>query len=213
MSHPEYPTFSKKCQRRQRNSRGTYNFEKTNEYHLAERWFEERREVKKEERPPSPMVQSPPPKKKIIGPPPGLPIPSTIYYPKVQKSTCVMCNTSQTNYIISSCCSSFLCFNCNIIQSDVYNRCCKCNAIIDMKKYREYEDLDLKIPSYDEFDYVSPEEAYNLSLYNSKNKIPVLNVLAEEFIPTRYSNQQKTIMENQLCMNYIMLYNFLSSYS
>jgi hypothetical protein len=46
MSRSDYPLFSKRIQKSQKNWRGGYNFEKSKEYELAEKWFEERRGIK-----------------------------------------------------------------------------------------------------------------------------------------------------------------------
>ncbi len=58
------------------------------------------------------------------------------------------------------CCAATFCFNCAIGQADIINRCFQCNSVINLSKYEEYDGLDLKIPSYDEFDYINPEEIY-----------------------------------------------------
>jgi hypothetical protein len=50
MPPPSYPVFSKRIQREQkeelRNKRGAYNFQKTKTYHVAEEWFQARKEAK-----------------------------------------------------------------------------------------------------------------------------------------------------------------------
>ncbi len=222
MSQPDYPLFSKRLQRGQRSMRGAYNFEKTKEYQLAEKWFEERRESKKDTRPPSPMVQSPPPIKvtsSIRGPPPGLPKPITRNY----STHCLKCNSLQSNPIIVACCGSCFCLSCTVLQAEVYNRCFKCNSIIDINKYKEYEDLDLKIPSYDEFDYISPDDStilthIPLNTAQQHNCIPEStkksswNIFAEEFRPRNFSDEsQSIIMDSQLYTNYILFYNLILS--
>lgn len=108
MSRPDYPLFSKRLQREQRggrDKRGAYNFEKSREFELAEKWFEERKEAQKKVIP----VLPPPPKTK--GPPPGLskplPSPQPVKIYTLPKEDC---------------------------------------------------DLDIIIPSYDNFNYVDPDE-------------------------------------------------------
>jgi hypothetical protein len=208
MSQPDYPLFSKKCQR---NSRGTYNFERTKEFHLAEKWFEERKEAKKDSRPPSPMVQSPPPIKvtpQIKGPPPGLPKPIS-----KNIASCFKCNKIQTNPLMVACCVSCFCLSCTFFQAELYNRCYKCKAVIDMNRYKEYDDLDLVIPSYEDFDYVSPDDPVsltNIPLNIEKNTSRKLNIFAEEFKPrVNQEELQKNIIENQLMMNYMYFYNMM----
>jgi hypothetical protein len=110
MSRPDYPAFSKRIhreQREERNKRGGYNFEKTKEYTLAEKWFEERKALKKEPIPvPTPKVAL---SKKA---PPGL-----VQQEPVQKQVPVL------------------------------------------KRQRSDScDLELKIPSYADFNYIDPDE-------------------------------------------------------
>jgi hypothetical protein len=215
MSRSDYPLFSKRIQKSQKNWRGGYNFEKSKEYELAEKWFEERKETKKDSRPPSPMIQSPPPTKTIKGPPPGLskPIP-------VRDISCFKCKNTQINLIMMGCCASCFCTSCMILQSEIYNRCFKCKKVIDMTKYKEYEDLDLNIPSYDEFDYNSPDDPVTLTFIPlNKNTTPKishkLSISAQEFIPNdvlRSDELRMNINENfELYMNYINLYNLIAS--
>jgi hypothetical protein len=220
MSQPDYPVFNKKWQKAQKGRRGEYNFERTKEYQLAEKWFEERKETKKDSRPPSPMVQSPPPTKSVRGPPPGLLKPTAIQSIKTETPRCLKCTTPQINPIIVTCCGSSFCLSCAVLQADVYNRCYKCKAVIDMSKYKEYDDLDLKIPSYDEFDYVSPDDSVSLTFIPLNNNTAQksshrLNISAEEFVPigaTSSDELQMDIMGNlELYMNYIYFYNILSS--
>ncbi len=220
MSQPDYPIFNRKWQKDQKNRRGGYNFERTKEYHLAEKWFEERKEAKKDSRPPSPMVQSPPPTKPVKGPPPGLSKPTAVQSVKTTTPHCLKCIKPQINPIIVTCCGSSFCLSCAVQQADVYNRCYKCKAVIDMSKYKEYEELDLKIPSYDEFDYVSPDDPVSLThIPLNDNTMPKLshklNISAEEFVPNGAlpsEELQMNIMGNfELYMNYIYFYNLLSS--
>ena len=130
MSQPDYPLFWKRLQRdqylqsNQRHTRekcGAYNFEKTKNCDLAEKWFRERKEVQREPIPtPTPIPTPPIPistpiiASKPKGPPPGL-----------------------------------------------------------IRPRHDSCDLDLKIPSYDEFHYVDPDEIVTsplltrrLSIYN-----------------------------------------------
>jgi hypothetical protein len=220
MSQPDYPIFNKKWQKEQKSRRGGYNFERTKEYHLAEKWFEERKETKKDSRPPSPMIQSPPPTKPVKGPPPGLSKPTIIQSIKPQTPYCLKCTNPQVNPIIVSCCGSSFCLSCAVLQADVYNRCYKCKTVIDISKYEEYDDLDLKIPSYDEFDYVSPDDPVSLTYIPLNNNITQksshkLNIFAEEFVPIGAMSSeglQMNLMGNlELYTNYIYIYNLLAS--
>jgi hypothetical protein len=112
MSRPDYPLFSKRIHREQRNKRGGYNFERSREFELAEKWFEERKGSQRTLIP----VPEPPPKPaslptKAKGPPPGLSKPVIEVAPAVTYTP-----------------------------------------------PREDCDLELIIPSYDEFNYVDPDE-------------------------------------------------------
>jgi hypothetical protein len=112
MSQPDYPLFSKRHYRAQREKRGAYNFEKTKEYNLAEQWFKDRKEAQRElipvPKPPSPTPpqKSSPEPTKPKGPPPGL-APKPVEPVKVKQEDC---------------------------------------------------ELDLQIPSYDDFNYTDPDE-------------------------------------------------------
>lgn len=149
MSQPNYPLFSKKCQREQRNARGAYNFEKTKEYKLAEKWFEERKNNQNKSRSLSPSVQSPPPTKKHSNPP-GL-IKTT------QTKSCKVCTKIPDFPLITNCCNILICNACFSIRSDLYNRCTSCNSIINEELYDLYDGLDLLIPSYEDFHYLENE--------------------------------------------------------
>jgi hypothetical protein len=161
MSQPDYPIFNKKWQKDQKNRRGGYNFEKTKEFELAEKWFEERKVARQEyNRPPSPTVQSPPPislPQAKKGPPPGL---NKLVVPT---KVCKKCNSTQIIPVTFGCCNNTFCLNCTTFEAELYNRCFSCKSIIDMSKYDEYDGLDLKIPSYDEFDYKDNEEIVPLT--------------------------------------------------
>ena len=117
MSRPDYPTFSKRLyreQHEQRYKRGAYNFEKTKEYTLEEKWFEERKAVKKEPIPVPSPVKLPSPKATVVKKvPPGL--------------------VQQTQPLQQQ------------VKTPQRRRLDSC-------------ELDLKIPSYDDFDYVDPDE-------------------------------------------------------
>lgn len=145
MSTPDYPTFSKRIQRSQRNYRGAYNFDRSAELKLAEKWFQERREQRASMLQPQTTM----PSSRL---PPGLPIPTSV--PK----KCKKCSVPQNNPVLMSCCQANFCFKCALHQADLFNRCFNCNKIINFSKYEEYDGLDLKIPSYDDFDYKDPDE-------------------------------------------------------
>jgi hypothetical protein len=158
MSQPDYPIFSKKHQRAQRSWRGGYNFERSREYELAERWFEERREAK-QEKPPSPMVQSPPPSRPqqniTKAPPPGISKPTNIKF-------CNKCKVPTSISVTVGCCSSHYCIKCITFETELYNKCYKCKSVLDASKYEEYDGCDLSIPSYDDFEYVEPKPVSQL---------------------------------------------------
>ncbi len=103
MSRSDYPLFSKRIQKSQKNWRGGYNFEKTKEYELAEKWFEERRGVKQSITPKleNTRVSKSEPKKL----PPGLEV---------------------------------------VIKKTIIDDC----------------ELDVIIPSYDDFNYISPDDKF-----------------------------------------------------
>lgn len=167
MSQPDYPLFSKKIQSRQwdnydkRNRRGGYNFEKTREFELAERWFEERRGVQKIEEPNvlEPKVLEPKPIKvppglypaitKINGTPPGLEK-SVIEPPKF----CKKCTRVPTSTFPIICCNSIVCFECFSDYADLFNRCIICKTIVEPDRYDEFDGLVLRIPSYEDFEYL-----------------------------------------------------------
>lgn len=113
MSQPDYPLFSKRHYRAQREKRGAYNFEKTKEYNLAEQWFKDRKEAQRElipvPKPPTPPQKFSPEPTKPKGPPPGLEklVPKPVEPVKIKHEDC---------------------------------------------------ELDLQIPSYDDFDYIDPDE-------------------------------------------------------
>ena len=174
MSQPDYPIFSKKHQRAQRSWRGGYNFERSKEYELAEKWFEERREAK-QERPPSPMVQSPPPTKPQQNitklPPPGLTKPTNVKF-------CVKCTVPTSTPVSMGCCGSIYCIKCITFEAELYNRCHKCKSILDMSKYEEYEGCDLHIPSYDDFNYSESPPNTQLT-YIPLNNNPVEKIVED----------------------------------
>ena len=122
MSRPDYPIFSKKHQKSNRSWRGGYNFEKSKEYELAEKWFEERRGINQSITPAlvndvkKVIVTKPQPKKL----PPGLEV---------------------------------------LIKKNI-NDC----------------DLDLIIPSYDDFNYTNPEDDTLLSFPVESNMIDIFEI-------------------------------------
>jgi hypothetical protein len=146
MSQPDYPVFSKKHQRANRNFRGAYNFEQTKDYKLAEKWFQERRDTIKNQSTPSSTISSTQPTHR---PPPG--------FQEKQVKLCKKCFIPQKNPFIARCCNNSFCGNCLTNQMEIYNRCFTCNTVINLDKFEEYEGLDLKIPSYEEFDYIDPD--------------------------------------------------------
>jgi hypothetical protein len=143
MSRPDYPIFSKRFhreQREERNKRGGYNFEKTKEYSLAEKWFEERKALNKEPIPvPTPKAVL---SKKA---PPGLvqqkPVQTPVEKPVIKRQRSDSC------------------------------------------------DLDLKIPSYDDFNYVDPDEIdtpplqINFDLSGMFGEVQYSTPLIEESFP------------------------------
>ena len=152
MSQPDYPIFSKRIQRNQRNHRGTYNFDKTNEYTNAEKWFQERLEHKKVVKTPSTPVRLPP----------GIPIPT------LTSKKCVKCLEPSSSPVMMACCSSSFCFRCSIEQANITNRCTHCNKVINQSKYEEYDGLDLKVPSYDDFHYIDPDDIYTVPIVENQ---------------------------------------------
>jgi hypothetical protein len=183
MSQPEYPLFSKKHQRLQRNWRGGYNFEKSREFELAERWFEERRETRPQTnhpKPKTPTIKSKtPPIKSIIQPLSPiiqpLPPPSIALVPpqnhfnwlksssppglnKSQPKFCKKCSKILSNPIMIDCCKSCFCLSCLVLHIDLFNRCLSCKAIVDKDLYELYDGCDISIPSYQDFDYQEPIE-------------------------------------------------------
>jgi len=149
MSQPDYPIFSKRLQNNQKNWRGCYNFEKTNDSELVKKWFEERSNYKIENKQivnnntVTNIVAN-----NILKPllPPGLSKKFVINY-------CKICSKISNNSFLSTCCKSFLCDGC-LIGNDLYNRCVLCKAIVDESLYKQYDCLDLIIPSYEDFYYI-----------------------------------------------------------
>lgn len=195
MSSPDYPIFSKRVQRSQRNYRGAYNFDKTSEHHTAEKWFQERLQHKKVS-----TIHSTP-----VRLPPGLPIPTLI------SKKCVKCLVSQTSPIMTVCCSSPFCLKCSIEQATITNRCAHCNKVINNSKYDEYDGLDLKIPSYDDFLYIDPDEILTNSILENQNSHSLL--LAGEENPNTVSQMNDynfaTSVDFQIGLQYSL---FMSMY-
>jgi hypothetical protein len=177
MSQPDYPLFSKRYQRPSgnqkytREKRGAYNFEKTKEYSLAEKWFQERKETQRELIPvPVPPAKPTPASVKPVtkGPPPGL---------------------TQQRPRHDSC------------------------------------DLDLKIPSYDDFDYVDPDEVVispppqpvhintNINLFEEHYSTPLL---VEGDLPDDDDNYEGQLAEFEAqqaeLYNQAMYNQFISAY-
>jgi hypothetical protein len=174
MSQPNYLVFSKKNKSQQwdkydkRNRRGAYNFEKTKEYEIAERWFEERRGAQKatvdqpkiiEESKPiklppglipsSIIINRPLGLNKVIMPPPGLEK-IAVELPKF----CKKCTRIPTNALSTNCCMSFVCSSCFSSYSELFNRCVFCKVVLDQDRYDEFDGLDLYIPPYEDFEYL-----------------------------------------------------------
>jgi hypothetical protein len=149
MSQPDYPVFNKKWQKAQKGWRGGYNFEKSKEYQLAERWFEERKETRKEYNHPTPTntVVTP-----VIRMPPGL-VKTTI-----KPKYCKVCNKIPSSLFTSECCNSFFCSDCFNTRAELFNRCPCCKKAVKEELIEQFEGLDLSIPSYDEFYYFEPIE-------------------------------------------------------
>ncbi len=165
MSQPDYPAFSKKIQSRQwdkydkRNRRGAYNFEKTKEFELAEKWFEERREAQKVK---EELKVNEPKSVNSINVPPGL-YPSIVKInnmpPGLEKKAerpkfCKKCTRIPTSTFPISCCNSILCSTCYLEYSSLYNRCVICKTVVEPARYDEFDGLDLCIPSYEDFEYI-----------------------------------------------------------
>lgn len=147
MSQPDYPLFSKRIQKSQRNWRGGYNFEKTREYKLAEKWFEERRETIKEPIQPVP--------KSIVEVPR---VPPGLVKTAVKPKYCKVCSKIPNSLYTSECCTSFFCDGCFSSLAELYNRCPCCKKTVNAELVQQFEGLDLKIPSYDEFEYIESIE-------------------------------------------------------
>lgn len=125
----EYPAFSKHFKR----SKGRYNLTTQNIPSTAEKWFEERQKSIKPEN-----------KINIIAP--GL-IKNII-------NPCKKCNTNIQVPVITSCCKNTFCMKCYHFESELYNRCFGCKKVINHTKYNDYDNINLKIPTYDNFDYI-----------------------------------------------------------
>ena len=160
MSQPDYPVFNKKWQKEQKSRRGGYNFEKSREYQLAEKWFEERRENKHIEKPEQTIEKEKPvieiKKEKRL--PPGL-------------------------------------------------------EGIATKKKQEPCDLDIVIPSYDDFMYFDPTLIYTINDFNDINLCD--NLFKDELPPLEIIDDSQ-ITYNIPTVNYTdnEIYNhIISSYS
>jgi hypothetical protein len=194
MSQPEYQGFSKKHPKTMRSWKGAYNFEKTKEYKLAEKWFEERRE--RQEKKIEPTLTDPPSKAKK-GPPPGLtkPLPAKL---------CRKCNSVMTIPLNNGCCNNTFCLLCTTFESELYNRCYSCKSVIDITKYDEYDSLNLTIPSYNDFIY--SEEIKSLQYDDSDN-----NNQIRDLTLTNYQHYVEYIMLLAKSSQYISQYNLLFS--
>lgn len=185
MSTPDYPTFSKRIQRSKRNWRGAYNFDKSTKCQVAEKWFQERREQRA-------LAASLPEPVRL---PPGLPIPTCT------SKKCTKCLVPLNSPITMRCCNTILCFKCAINQADLINRCFHCNKVIDQSRYEEYDGLNLVIPSYDEFNYVNPDE------------ICCSNIVVDQAHQTSLENNSEYIIDMinfQLNFQYML---FMAMYS
>jgi hypothetical protein len=118
-------SHNKKYRKKMNNMHNMHNTLNTEQ--LAEKWFNERR--KKTSPPPSPIIQG-------IRP----------YTVKL----CEMCNNCNTSKG-TNCCNKSICLDCDIFQSETFNRCSFCKTVINMDKYDTYDGLILTIPSYEEF--------------------------------------------------------------
>ena len=208
MSQSEYPLFSKKHPKNMRSWKGVYNFEKTKEYKLAEKWFEQRKEYKLaekwlEERKETKIesILTDPPSKAKKGPPPGLtkPLPANL---------CKKCNSVITIPLNNGCCNNTFCVMCTIFEAELYNRCYSCKSVIDITKYDDYDGLNLTIPSYNDFIYEDSEKRLNLFQYiplknTSSLTVPDINIDNN----TEINNQIRyLILANyQHYMEYVML--------
>lgn len=197
MAQPTYPLFSKRLHREQRGKRGGYNFEKTREYHLAEKWFEERksRDI------PSEIVTTPIQKRLL---PPGL--------EKLSK-ICITCKKIPQIPITVNCCNTVSCVSCFTHYTELYNRCTKCKSVIDMEKYDLYDGFDLNIPSYDDFEYSDPGDNLLPVTHIPLNTVQkTLSVDAEEFIPQNFRSDDNILLCNQTPTDMLDLNNILLNY-
>jgi len=137
MSQPTYPLFSKRVQPDKHKKREKYNFQKSNEYDLAEKWFEERKSTTKT---------------------------YDIVTPSIRSSTQ---HASQSEPIKTK----------------------RVPPGLEISK-RQYEDceLDIIIPSYDNFNYINPDDLiytafqkYNIiTVFKKENSTPLL-VIEDEY--------------------------------
>lgn len=145
MSQPEYPPFSKKYQY---NKRGTYNFGRSKDFTLAEKWFKERLESSNEQKQEIYKTPSDTLKKQSINMPPGL---------SKSMTNIAFCKKCKNKILINNslvyCCKSLFCFECFSLHNDTFNRCIGCKKIVNIAYYDLYDGLDLKIPSYEDFFY------------------------------------------------------------
>lgn len=142
----EYSLFKK--QRNIRSWRGAYNFEKSREFELAEKWFEERRQVSQEYKPTISSQKSEELISNKFKVPPGL------SKSESQIRFCKKCAKVVSSQVSLNCCKVPFCLECSTFYIDLFNRCVGCKTIIDKNIYDQYDGLDLKIPSYENFNYI-----------------------------------------------------------
>ena len=71
----------------------------------------------------------------------------------IQLEQCVKCKKSIKEKVQLVTCMHSFCKTCVDEHKLCYNRCPMCKKVIDFSKYDEYDGLDLKIPSFDDFTY------------------------------------------------------------
>jgi hypothetical protein len=133
MSAPNYYAFTK------RSLRSTLQQQKKT-IQLAEKWFEERKQVTN-----------------ITEPPPGF-LKSSI--------KCKKCNKLVINPV-NKCCKPSYCSYCFTDNVSLYNKCISCKAIINDSINYMYESPDIIIPSYDEFVYKESKKTLSFIPLNS----------------------------------------------
>jgi formylmethanofuran dehydrogenase subunit E len=138
----DYSIFSKRYQSNNVKSKKNYNpnYNKKDKHIFVEKWFQERLNYNKSE------ITKTTETNKL---PPGL-------TKKVNAiKFCTKCNEPSLNSNKKYCCSEFLCNYCSSFYRELYNRCYKCNSIIDKQLSDLYGDIGITIPPYEDFYYIA----------------------------------------------------------